>query len=52
MRVESPLCAPRLRDMIAGPGRSMSKAFTKEPDGDNDDERDLADDAATPAGVM
>ena len=28
----------------------MSKAFTKEPDGDNDDERDLADDAATPAG--
>ncbi len=28
----------------------MSKAFTKEPDGDDDDDRDLADDAAVPGG--
>ncbi len=28
----------------------MSKAFTKESDGDDDEERDLADDAAVPGG--
>ena len=28
----------------------MSKAFTKEPDGDDDDERELADDGAIPGG--
>jgi transcription elongation factor GreB len=28
----------------------MSKAFTKEPDGDEDDDRDLADDAGIPGG--
>src|SRR5512134_2065744 len=41
---------PLVRSAAAGhASRGMSKAFTKEPDGD-DDELELADDAGVPAG--